>query len=59
MMKFLKIVIAVFAISTTSALAEYPEREVLGVVMWGAGGATDTVAERSTQQLKLNLENQL
>ncbi len=26
------------------ALAEYPEREVLGVVMWGAGGATDTVA---------------
>lgn len=22
----------------------YPEREVLGVVMWGAGGATDTVA---------------
>jgi len=36
MMKFLKIVIAVFAISTTSALAEYPEREVLGVVMWGS-----------------------
>jgi tripartite-type tricarboxylate transporter receptor subunit TctC len=27
-----------------AALAEYPEREVLGVVMWGAGGATDTVA---------------
>ena len=26
------------------AAAEYPEREVLGVVMWGAGGATDTVA---------------
>lgn len=26
------------------ALADYPEREVLGVVMWGAGGATDTVA---------------
>jgi len=24
--------------------AQYPEREVLGVVMWGAGGATDTVA---------------
>ncbi len=23
---------------------EFPEREVLGVVMWGAGGATDTVA---------------
>jgi len=23
---------------------DFPEREVLGVVMWGAGGATDTVA---------------
>lgn len=27
-----------------NAQAEFPEREVLGVVMWGAGGATDTVA---------------
>ncbi|WP_349369235.1 tripartite tricarboxylate transporter substrate binding protein [Salinarimonas sp.] len=27
-----------------AAHADYPEREVLGVVMWGAGGATDTVA---------------
>jgi tripartite-type tricarboxylate transporter receptor subunit TctC len=26
------------------AIADYPEREVLGVVMWGAGDATDTVA---------------
>ena len=26
------------------AHAEFPEREMLGVVMWGAGGATDTVA---------------
>jgi len=24
--------------------ADFPEREMLGVVMWGAGGATDTVA---------------
>jgi tripartite-type tricarboxylate transporter receptor subunit TctC len=29
---------------SASVAAEYPEREVLGVVMWGAGGATDTVA---------------
>ena len=29
---------------TTPAFAEFPEREMLGVVMWGAGGATDTVA---------------
>ena len=27
-----------------AASAEYPEREITGVVMWGAGGATDTVA---------------
>ncbi|MCP4237780.1 MAG: tripartite tricarboxylate transporter substrate binding protein [Aestuariibacter sp.] len=27
-----------------AAAGEYPERELLGVVMWGAGGATDTVA---------------
>ncbi|MGQ7844370.1 tripartite tricarboxylate transporter substrate binding protein [Granulosicoccus sp. 3-233] len=30
--------------STTIQAEDYPEREVLGVVMWGAGGATDTVA---------------
>ncbi|MDJ0895518.1 MAG: tripartite tricarboxylate transporter substrate binding protein [Alphaproteobacteria bacterium] len=35
---------AILAITGVPAAAEYPEREVLGVVMWGAGGATDTVA---------------
>ncbi|MEO0382554.1 MAG: tripartite tricarboxylate transporter substrate binding protein [Pseudomonadota bacterium] len=38
---------AVAAVTLTAvgpALAEFPEREILGVVMWGAGGATDTVA---------------
>lgn len=43
-MRFLKVAAAVFAVAAGPALAEYPEREVLGVVMWGAGGATDTVA---------------
>jgi tripartite-type tricarboxylate transporter receptor subunit TctC len=33
------------ALSTSIAVAQdFPERELLGVVMWGAGGATDTVA---------------
>ncbi len=32
------------ALSTSAWAGDYPEREVLGVVMWGAGGATDTVA---------------
>jgi len=36
--------VAALALITGVAQAEYPEREVLGVVMWGAGGATDTVA---------------
>lgn len=36
--------ISVLALSASLAHAEFPEREVLGVVMWGAGGATDTVA---------------
>lgn len=35
---------AALALSSGLAVADYPEREVLGVVMWGAGGATDTVA---------------
>ncbi|TCO68887.1 tripartite tricarboxylate transporter substrate binding protein [Rhodovulum euryhalinum] len=43
MRKFLTTAMAA-ALLATGALAEYPEREVLGVVMWGAGGATDTVA---------------
>ena len=41
------IVSAICALSMMSTVAtaqEFPERELLGVVMWGAGGATDTVA---------------
>lgn len=37
--------ITIVALASASLQAQdYPEREVLGVVMWGAGGATDTVA---------------
>lgn len=43
-MKILKVALAALAVAAGPALAEYPEREILGVVMWGAGGATDTVA---------------
>ena len=42
--RFLGTVIAVSMTVGTVLAADYPEREVLGVVMWGAGGATDTVA---------------
>jgi len=37
--------VAALVLAGTSAMANgFPEREMLGVVMWGAGGATDTVA---------------
>ncbi len=37
-------VAALSILSGAASAADYPEREVLGVVMWGAGGATDVVA---------------
>ena len=42
---------AAAALSLMSAVAgaqEFPEREMLGVIMWGAGGATDVVARGVT-----------
>lgn len=30
------------------ALAEYPEKEIQGIIQWGAGGSTDTVARAIT-----------
>ena len=42
--KFLGAVTALALMSGVAVADSYPEREVLGVVMWGAGGATDTVA---------------
>ncbi len=35
---------ALLMMTGVAAADGYPERELLGVVMWGAGGATDTVA---------------
>ena len=35
---------AIVLMASVTTAAEFPEREMLGVVMWGAGGATDTVA---------------
>lgn len=37
-------VTALMMASLSVSAQEFPEREMLGVVMWGAGGATDTVA---------------
>ncbi|SDG22476.1 Bug family tripartite tricarboxylate transporter substrate binding protein [Thalassobaculum litoreum] len=35
---------ALLMFSAAASAQNFPERELLGVVMWGAGGATDTVA---------------
>ncbi len=43
-LKRIATVLAAASLVSGAARAEFPEREVLGVVMWGAGGATDTVA---------------
>ena len=44
MKKLFAAAIALSLMAGASFAGDYPEREVLGVVMWGAGGATDTVA---------------
>lgn len=36
--------LALSAISVGALAQDYPDRDILGVVMWGAGGATDVVA---------------
>ena len=35
-------------LGTTAAFAEYPDREIQGVIQWGAGGSTDTVMRAVT-----------
>ncbi|MEN8832904.1 MAG: tripartite tricarboxylate transporter substrate binding protein [Pacificibacter sp.] len=45
MNKFFGSAVAALVLASSSVMAQgFPEREMLGVVMWGAGGATDTVA---------------
>lgn len=37
-----------FALGTLPAAAEYPEKEIQGIIQWGAGGSTDTVMRSVT-----------
>jgi tripartite-type tricarboxylate transporter receptor subunit TctC len=39
---------ALSMVAGSAFAAEFPERELLGVIMWGAGGATDVVARAVT-----------
>ena len=36
------------ALTATAAVAEFPEKEIQGVIQWGAGGSTDTVMRSVT-----------
>ncbi|ADZ90696.1 tripartite tricarboxylate transporter substrate binding protein [Marinomonas mediterranea] len=35
--------LAALSLSSTASFAEYPSKDLQGVIMWGAGGSTDTV----------------
>lgn len=39
---------AALALTTGMAIAEYPEKEIQGIIQWGAGGSTDTVMRSVT-----------
>lgn len=45
--KFLGAALAV-ALAATPALAEFPEKDLQGIIQWGAGGSTDTVMRSVT-----------
>ncbi|HPY39045.1 MAG TPA: tripartite tricarboxylate transporter substrate-binding protein [Thiolinea sp.] len=40
----LAITLAALTSASTFALAAYPEKDITGIIAWGAGGSTDTVA---------------
>lgn len=39
---------AVAALTMTGAFADYPTKEIQGIIQWGAGGSTDTVMRSVT-----------
>ncbi|MGR3795700.1 Bug family tripartite tricarboxylate transporter substrate binding protein [Vannielia sp. SX4] len=48
MNKFILGAISALTLSAGAALAEYPEKEIQGIIQWGAGGSTDTVMRSVT-----------
>ena len=45
---FLGGILAAMTIAATPVLADYPEREIQGIIQWGAGGSTDVVSRSVT-----------
>ncbi|TNF21377.1 MAG: tripartite tricarboxylate transporter substrate binding protein [Rhodobacteraceae bacterium] len=40
------------ALTATAAMAEYPDKEIQGIIQWGAGGSTDTVMRAITPHVE-------
>lgn len=40
--------LSALVLTATAAVADYPEREIQGIIQWGAGGSTDTVMRSVT-----------
>ena len=40
--------VVALGLAAAPALAEYPERDIQGIIQWGAGGSTDTVSRSVT-----------
>lgn len=45
--------------AATSAVAEFPEKEIQGIIQWGAGGSTDTVMRSVTPHAEAALGGQI
>ncbi|QDL92422.1 tripartite tricarboxylate transporter substrate binding protein [Paroceanicella profunda] len=48
MKTLLRTAISVLALTAGPALADYPQRDLQGIIQWGAGGSTDTVMRSVT-----------
>ncbi|MBL0714315.1 MAG: tripartite tricarboxylate transporter substrate binding protein [Desulfosarcina sp.] len=59
--RFLVLMMSVFAIGLFSPAyaADFPDKDLQGVIMWGAGGATDNVARALTPNVEPFLGKQL
>lgn len=51
--------LAVLAAGTAGHAADYPAKDLQGIIMWGAGGATDTVARAVTPLVEEALGKQI
>ncbi len=59
MKRMLVIATALALIAGPAAAADFPAKNLQGIIMWGAGGATDNVARAITPQVEPNLGKQI